>query len=72
MHRYTRDEIEDRVRIAAAAIANARGARHGAPAITNVLRILPHDILAEVMDDARAVIAALDKPPTDGPTREVW
>jgi hypothetical protein len=49
-------ELLDR---AAAAIANARGARRGMPAIVNVLELLPEKLRAEVLDDAEAVLAAL-------------
>jgi hypothetical protein len=45
--------------IIAAALANARGMRRGVPKIVNVLDLLPEDILAEVMDDAEAVLEAL-------------
>jgi hypothetical protein len=45
--------------VIAAAIANARGNRRGAPNIKNILDILPPRLLEEVRDDARAVIAAI-------------
>lgn len=48
-----------RLREAAAAIANNRAARgHGAPAITNVLDILPTKLFDEVVEDARAALDA--------------
>ena len=47
----------------AAAIANARGGRRGAPPITNVLDILKGikggKLYDEVMEDARAMVEAL-------------
>lgn len=46
--------------VIAAAIANARGMRRGAPPISNVLEILPPKIKAEVLDDAEAVEKAID------------
>lgn len=54
-----------RLREAAAAIANNRAARgHGAPAITNVLDILPTKLFDEVVEDARAALdAAADAAP---------
>lgn len=48
----------DQVKRAAAAIANARGGRRGMPAITNVLDILPDNLLQEVREDARAALEA--------------
>lgn len=48
-----------RLREAAAAIANNRAARgHGAPAIANVLDILPPKLFAEVVEDAMAALDA--------------
>jgi hypothetical protein len=47
------------VRLAAAAIANARAGRRGAPPISNVLDILPDKLLREVSEDAEAVLAAI-------------
>lgn len=46
---------------AAAAIANARGGRRGAPPIANILEVLPPNLLAEVTEDAGAALAAADK-----------
>lgn len=43
---------------AAAAIANARGMRRGAPAITNILEILPEKLKAEVLEDAEEALKA--------------
>lgn len=53
------DLLPPDVAAAAAAMANARGARRGAPAITNVLDVLPEAIFDDLVDDARAVVAAL-------------
>lgn len=53
------DALPPDVAAAAAAIANARAGRRGAPEIRNVLDILPQKLLDEVVDDARAVIEAL-------------
>lgn len=50
----TREMIE----AAAAAIANARASRRGAPEIRNVLTILPEKLLAEVLEDAEAALEA--------------
>jgi malic enzyme len=50
----TREMIE----AAAAAIANARGGRRGAPEIRNVLEILPAKLKAEVLEDAEAALTA--------------
>jgi hypothetical protein len=56
----TTQEIE----AAAAAIANARGGRRGAPAITNVLTVLKGisrgKLYAEVMEDAMAALEAAE------------
>src|SRR5579864_7130935 len=49
------EQVVERV---AAAIANVRGARRGMPPITNVLTILPAKLKDEVMEDARAALAA--------------
>lgn len=49
------------IRAAAAAIANARGARRGAPPISNILELLEErmpKLYAEVMEDAREALAA--------------
>lgn len=48
----------DQVKRAAAAIANARAGRRGAPTITNVLEILPQNLLLEVTLDAKAALEA--------------
>lgn len=50
----TREMIE----AAAAAIANARGGRRGAPEIVNVLDMLPQKLRDEVMEDAEAALTA--------------
>jgi len=67
-----------RLREAAAAIANARAARRGGPAITNVLDILPPKLFAEVVEDAMAALDAaafftpgLSKPPADPGERRI-
>jgi hypothetical protein len=70
------------VLVAAAAIANTRGARHGIPSISNVLDMPPPSLRAEVLEDARAALeaaAALPPPaPRAGdvvrhrPTGETW
>lgn len=46
------------IEAAAAAIANARGGRRGAPPISNVLQILPGKLRDEVMEDAEAALRA--------------
>ena len=43
----------------AAAIANARGGRRGAPPISNVMDVLPQKLKDEVRDDARAILSEL-------------
>jgi len=48
---------------AAAAIANARGGRRGAPPITNLLEILAEadpEVHAQVLDDARVALESVD------------
>jgi len=50
----TREMIE----AAAAAIANARTGRRGAPPISNVLAILPQKLKDEVLEDAEAALTA--------------
>lgn len=45
-------------RRAAAAIANARGGRRGAPPITNVLDVLSEKLRAEVIQDAEEALKA--------------
>lgn len=47
------------IEAAAAAIANARGGRRGAPEIRNVLTILPEKLLAEILEDAEAALKAV-------------
>lgn len=47
-----------RLAAAAAAIANARGGRRGAPQIANILEMLPHKLLEEVLEDARVALDA--------------
>lgn len=46
------------IRAAAAAIANARVMRRGSPPIANILDVLPPKLLEEVMEDAKACLAA--------------
>ena len=52
------------VEAAAAAIANARGGRRGAPAVSNILDLLRKisggKLYEEVMEDARAALAAAE------------
>lgn len=50
--------LEAPVRAAAEAIANARAGRRGAPAVTGILDVLPATLFAEVVEDARAALAA--------------
>lgn len=56
----TREQIE----AAAAAIANARSARHGAPQVANVLELLRRlpggKLYNELLDDARAALEAAE------------
>ncbi len=52
---------EQKVKLAASAIANARAGRRGAPEIENVLSILPEKLLNEVMEDARAALNAANR-----------
>lgn len=54
-----REALQARI---AAAIANARAGRRGAPAIVNVLEVLPEKLRLEVLADAAAVLQVL--PPT--------
>lgn len=68
-----------RLREAAAAIANARAGRRGAPAIANVLDILPPKLFAEVVEDAMAALdaAAFFMPsrserPSDPAEARIW
>jgi hypothetical protein len=61
----------DDIRTMVAAIANARGNRRGVPAITNILDVLPPKLRDEVIDDAMAVMRAVnaaDAAPTVGET----
>ena len=58
---YARIPTKAQIRVAAAAIANARAGRRGAPHITNVLDILPPRLLGEVMEDAKAALEAAEK-----------
>jgi hypothetical protein len=51
---------------AAAAIANARIGRRGSPAISNVLDILPPNLLAEVREDAEAALNTLPEDSDNG------
>lgn len=47
------------VRVAAAAIANARGMRRGVPTITNILDLIPKHLVDEVTEDAEAALEAV-------------
>lgn len=58
-----------RLREAAAAIANARSGRRGAPAIANVLDILPGKFFDEVVEDARAALDAAEAAAADPTAR---
>lgn len=49
------------IRAAAAAIANARGGRRGAPNVSNILDILPPKLHTEVMEDAEAALNAAEE-----------
>lgn len=49
---------QQRITLAAAAIANARGGRRGAPQIANILDILPDKLKSEVTEDAEAALDA--------------
>ena len=51
-------ELPTRLHDAAAAIANARAARRGAPSIANILEILPAKLFREVVEDAQAALDA--------------
>lgn len=52
------------IEAAAAAIANARGARRGAPALSNILEVLRRisggKLYREVMEDAQAALEAAE------------
>lgn len=52
---------KDLLLIVASAIANARGGRRGVPPVVNVLDLLPESLRTEVLDDARAVVVALER-----------
>jgi hypothetical protein len=58
--------VSEMIERVAAAIANRRAGRRGAPAVSNVLEVLRHlnggKLYDEVMDDARAVIEAMREP----------
>ncbi|WP_298704530.1 hypothetical protein [uncultured Variovorax sp.] len=54
----TRPITREMIEAAAAAIANARGGRRGAPQIRNILRILPEKLLDEVLEDAEVALKA--------------
>ena len=60
----------------AAAIANARGGRRGAPPVANVLDILKGikggKLYDEVMEDARAMVEALVAAPLTPAMVEAW
>jgi hypothetical protein len=67
--------MNERVTLAAAAIANCRGGRRGAPAVSNILAILRSsglgDLYDEVMEDAEAAMKAvgwqpIERAPRDG------
>lgn len=50
--------IDAQIRAAAAAIANTRGARRGAPPIANVLDLLPQKLLHEIVEEAKTAVEA--------------
>ncbi len=50
---------EAKIRLAAAAIANARDMRHGVPTIVNVLDVLPDPLRDELLEDARVALIAV-------------
>ena len=56
--------MQAEIEAAAAAIANARGGRRGAPSISNVLDVLKKiqggKLYDEVMEDARAALEAAE------------
>ncbi len=56
----------------AAAIANERGGRRGAPAVTNILTILPQKLLDEVMEDSRAALEAASVNDLVAALRRAW
>jgi hypothetical protein len=55
---------ETLIKAIAAALANARGARHGMPPVTNVLEALKSvgggKLIAEVTEDAESALSALE------------
>ena len=51
---------ERQVRTMATAIANARGRRHGVPAIVNILDAFPERQRTEVFQEAAAIFDALE------------
>jgi hypothetical protein len=55
---------ETLIKVIAAALANARGARHGMPPVTNVLDALKSvgggKLIAEVTEDADAALSAIE------------
>jgi hypothetical protein len=53
-------KISERVKVAASAIANARGMRRGVPEIYNILEILSDKLRDEVIEDAEEALAAAD------------
>jgi hypothetical protein len=56
---------EEKIHIAAGAIANARGGRNGVPPVSNILELLRTvaggKLLQEVREDAEAALDALEK-----------
>ena len=54
--------LDHATRAAAAAIANERGGRRGAPPIVNVLDVLPAKLREEVLEDAHAALEAAGFP----------
>ena len=58
------------VAAAAAAIANARAGRRSAPAIANILDVLPVELFAAVVEDARAALKASAEVGTAAPASQ--
>lgn len=49
----------EKIKLAAAAIANARGGRRGMPPVKNILELLPQKLVDEVTEDAEATLHAV-------------
>lgn len=57
---------QKQIEVAAAAIANARGGRRGLPEVTNILEMLPENLVREVMEDAEAALTAAAAAESEG------